>query len=438
MKKTLIFSLILILTNCIVYAGLYSGGEGTEIDPYVILTPEDLVELSNTTDDWDKHFIMLDDIYFPEDETTFDWSGDGVVNSTGKDSLGFSPIGKSRIFGKDTIIDMRFSGTFFGVGVTINNLYINRADQDTVGLFGGISSSTIRNIGLVNCTIIGGQFVGGIAAYSSAYSEISDCSIINSNILGTNNVGSLVGCNLNRSLITNCFANNCDVYGAKFVGGLCAYNSLFSRIENSYSIANVYQNSGDSDLLAGFLGASYNGNINNCYSVSNVFFEEGDSTNRGFCAIKSDGSFRGNFFDSIATNQKTDKYSCATPKTTEEMRIDSTFIDAGWDLDSIWYIDETLNDGYPSLFANINTYRFYIKDYTPTDNEKYAPIDEPIILEFIMDLSPQLGYISLYKEGDILVEKFELNNNVTIEENKLVLQPSEPLEYHTNYYLLTS
>ncbi|MBA7633358.1 hypothetical protein ES703_40924 [subsurface metagenome] len=33
------------------------------------------------------------------------------------------------------------------------------------------------------------------------------------------------------------------------------------------------------------------------------------------------------------------------------MKTESTFTDAGWDFDSIWYISSEANDGYPSLVA---------------------------------------------------------------------------------------
>ena len=49
----------------IVCAGTYSGGSGTAEDPYRISTVADWQELIvHLLDDWDKHFILLNDIDF--------------------------------------------------------------------------------------------------------------------------------------------------------------------------------------------------------------------------------------------------------------------------------------------------------------------------------------------------------------------------------------
>ena len=42
--------------------GKYSGGSGTADDPYRIATAEDLMLLGESTEDYDKHFIMIDNI----------------------------------------------------------------------------------------------------------------------------------------------------------------------------------------------------------------------------------------------------------------------------------------------------------------------------------------------------------------------------------------
>jgi len=50
-------------------AGTYSGGSSTEANPYQIFTTDDLIELSNTSGDWDKHFIQTAEIKFNADGT---------------------------------------------------------------------------------------------------------------------------------------------------------------------------------------------------------------------------------------------------------------------------------------------------------------------------------------------------------------------------------
>jgi hypothetical protein len=44
------------------FAGTYSGGSGTEGDPYLIGSSEDIIEMSNEPNDWDDHFLMIADV----------------------------------------------------------------------------------------------------------------------------------------------------------------------------------------------------------------------------------------------------------------------------------------------------------------------------------------------------------------------------------------
>ena len=59
-----------------------------------------------------------------------------------------------------------FKGVFDGNGHTIKNLTINRPDEDTVGLFGSISSGAeIKNLGLTDVDVIGNDYVGGLVGF---------------------------------------------------------------------------------------------------------------------------------------------------------------------------------------------------------------------------------------------------------------------------------
>ena len=42
--------------------GTYSGGTGEPNDPYRIATAEDLNDIGNYEEDWDKHFILVNDV----------------------------------------------------------------------------------------------------------------------------------------------------------------------------------------------------------------------------------------------------------------------------------------------------------------------------------------------------------------------------------------
>ena len=136
MKKALI--LILFISLC--FAGTYSGGNGTEADPYQISNLNDLAELSQTATDWDKSFIQTSDIDAGE---TSEWNS----------GLGWSPIGNA---------NTKFTGSYDGQGRSIDSLFINRPDSNYVGFFGYLSThASVLNLSIGNTLIIGSGYVGG-------------------------------------------------------------------------------------------------------------------------------------------------------------------------------------------------------------------------------------------------------------------------------------
>ena len=151
----------------------YSGGNGYENNPYQIATTDDLIELSNTSTDWDKYFIQTVNIAFDSDETQVDWDGDGSVEN---DTSGFSPIGN---------ISIQFTGEYDGDSYTIDYLFINRSATDYVGFFGYINGATIQNIGVINVYVSGKWCVGGLVGRNFSSTTLS-------NSYSTGNILSLI------------------------------------------------------------------------------------------------------------------------------------------------------------------------------------------------------------------------------------------------------
>ena len=86
--------------------------------------------------------------------------------------------------------DLVFKGDFKGNNHVISNLTINTT-EDYVGLFGAVLGGSIDSVGLENCEVSGGWYVGGLAG------AIVGGSITNSyataSVTGTSLVGGLVG-----------------------------------------------------------------------------------------------------------------------------------------------------------------------------------------------------------------------------------------------------
>jgi hypothetical protein len=77
-----------------------------------------------------------------------------LASETANWGRGWEPIGTS---------DDRFTGSFNGQGYEIRDLFINRPDENYVGLFGFVDEGGVmENVGVVNATVTGKQHVGGL------------------------------------------------------------------------------------------------------------------------------------------------------------------------------------------------------------------------------------------------------------------------------------
>ena len=180
-------------------------------------------------------YKLLNNIDFNTDSTAINWASN---TSIGIGNGGWEPIG-SKVF--------PFTATFDGKGFEIRNLYINKNNQDYIGLFGCISGTTtiIKSIGVYNAYVKGYQYTGGLVG------QQNDGLITNSYAIGIvngyNYTGGLVG-NQVRSNITNSYASG-SVSGVNQTGGLVG-NQVRSYITNSYASGNV----SGSDSTGGLVG----------------------------------------------------------------------------------------------------------------------------------------------------------------------------------------
>ena len=161
--------------------------------------------------------------------------------------------------GIGTSISQSFKGDFNGNNHVISNLTINTT-EDFVGLFGAVLGGSIDSVGLENCEVSGGGYVGGLVGL------IKGGSITNSyatgSVTGFTDVGGLVGSG-SSATITNCYATG-SVTGGIDVGGLVGSGSS-ATITNCYATASV---TGNSDT-GGLVGVIY-GSITNSYATGSV------------------------------------------------------------------------------------------------------------------------------------------------------------------------
>ncbi|MEI8249011.1 MAG: choice-of-anchor Q domain-containing protein [Candidatus Taylorbacteria bacterium] len=189
-----------------VLSPVFTGsGTGTSTDPYVITTCDQLEQMNL---DLNASYVLSNDvdcsITNPNDpsNTTSQWS----------DGKGFSPIGGFSFIAQyawQGYSYQNFTGSLDGQGHKILNLYINRPfiDSNTnpegyyVGLFSTIANGAqVKNLGLVNVNVTGGNDVGALAGgLSGTATNVYSTGSVN----GGTRVGGLVGVHVDANNFPN-------------------------------------------------------------------------------------------------------------------------------------------------------------------------------------------------------------------------------------------
>jgi len=278
-------------------------------------------------------------------------------------------------------------GTFNGQGHEIRDLFINRPDEDFVGLF-GYANGVIKDIGVVNASVTGDgtySYSGGVGALVAANAGLVSNCYSTGNVSGRSSVGGLVGGN--SGLVSNCYSTG-NVSGDSCVGGLVGENGALCIVTSSYSTASVSgsaevgglvgSNAGTvsnssctgrvtgNDYVGGLVGyngasgfpaivtnsyssANVTGNkyvgglvgengflwtdvdedstVSNSYSAGNV---TGDEYVGGLAGWNHGGAATNSSWDTQTSGQSTS--AGGTGKTTAEMKNIATFRDAGWNI----------------------------------------------------------------------------------------------------------
>ena len=272
----------------------FAGGTGTEGDPYQILSVKQLDAIRE--DFLDDHFVLVNDLDF-----------DGYVYS--ENAKGWLPIGHDT--DKDTggFQGTAFSGSFDGGGYVIRNLFISRADEDYVGLFGLLlTGSLLKNLGVKGVVVEGDERVGGL-------------------------VGELSG------ELRSCYATG-QVTGMVSIGGLLGYNDQ-GTVTSCYSTVSATSRGSEA---GGFVGHN-KGEITSCYSTGAV---TGGSAQGGFAGANVGGTVSMSFWDTEASGITT--AGAGTGKTTAQMK-ELTLTELG-DSDGLSWDVGTM-DQYPEVSTYI-------------------------------------------------------------------------------------
>lgn len=195
MKRVIVLNTFLIWTLLVssVLAGTYSGGDGSAEYPYKIATPNDLNEIGDNLDDWNKNFVLTNDINMAD----YTYSTALIAPDTNNSNIEFDGI--------------PFIGVFEGNDFCIRNFSIDAQGDgnDYLGLFGKTNpSAIIENLGFEDSNITGGYsyFLGGLCGRN--YGTISNCYTTGA-VSAQDDSGWIGGlCGLNYGTISNCYATS--------------------------------------------------------------------------------------------------------------------------------------------------------------------------------------------------------------------------------------
>ncbi len=280
-----------------------SDGSGTVGNPYEI---SNLTELNEIRANLSAHYILTSNIDARETETWND--GDGWI-----------PIGNE---------EQPFEGSFDGQAYTISNLYINRPEEDHVGLFGA-SRGTIEKVGLEGVNITGNYYVGGIVG------ALEGPKMLSPEVVG----------HVSRSFVKG------TVTGENHVGGIAGH-SRGGSIEKTYSRTEVTTREKNAGGIAGTLEPNIviNPSIIESYSTGTITQRIGelDPTDVTIGGLVGNGS--SNFvLNSVWDTETSETTTSAGGKglTTEEMKDIINYVDREWEAQ--YTSGPEVNEGYPVL-----------------------------------------------------------------------------------------
>ena len=239
-----------------------------------------------------------------------------------------------------------FIGQNYYTTTSIDSSYATGSVSGSVGV-GGFAggndhSATISNSSSTGNVVCSGDNSGGFVGYNSNFGSVSGCYATGSDS-GGDYSGGFVGSNQLYSTVSGCYSTG-NVVGGTNVGGFAGNSGSTyggEQISNCYATGNVVASG---NFVGGLVGNNYLGAISTCYSKGAVSGTSPVGGLVGYNNITSSNSF----WDTQTSGQSSSG-SGDNGENTSQMKMQSTFTNAGWDFANTWAIDPTVNNGYPGL-----------------------------------------------------------------------------------------
>ena len=226
--------------------GLFGGGDGTEISPYIVQDAQDLWAVRN---DLSAHYVQANNI----DLNIF------------VEGNGWEPIGQA---------GAPFTGLYNGNNFDIKNLWSGNITGHG-GLFGYVYGGFLHNITLSNVILTKSpaQDIGALAGRvnNTAENAVINChatGIINEQKKPTNGrIGGLIGLMMNNGGIKDSsFTGIVRSYGGYYAGGLVG--TLNSSTQKCWANAEI--DAEDTTNVGGFAGSIVGGSHTYNYTITNI------------------------------------------------------------------------------------------------------------------------------------------------------------------------
>lgn len=227
------------------------SGSGTEADPYLIASADDLKAFRDKVNAGDNSTLCAK-----------------LTQNIDLGNNSWTPI----ISFSATYITA-YKGTFDGDYHTINGLKIDSTAPNQ-GLFGAINGATIKNLKVNGSVTSSNNYIGGIVG-KVQQGTIENCSF--SGTVSTTKSGGYAGgitsyagnTSTQKATITGC-ANTASVKGG-VTGGIAGYVK-YTTIENCYNVGTITRmGSGSSDRTGGIVGQSMNSSsVSHCYNSGTI------------------------------------------------------------------------------------------------------------------------------------------------------------------------
>ncbi|HEX5677823.1 MAG TPA: GLUG motif-containing protein [Alcanivorax sp.] len=249
----------------------FSGGEGTETEPYAITTAEQLNGLRFYTGEGGEgtYFELMGDI---------DLSDPDFVD----DASGWVPIGAAS--------GEPFAANLDGNGFTLSNLSIDRPEQTDQGLFGRLSDATVTDLHLEAVSISAQSRVGALAGeiLNTAIHGVTASGSVETQNTATSgsNAGGLIGTASGSEIVDS--GTNVTITAVDHnIGGLVG-QAFATDIRSSYSHGDVIGSGADAINIGGLVGyLRTGGRVEDSYATGSV--NAIGSRNGGLIGVMSSG-----------------------------------------------------------------------------------------------------------------------------------------------------